>query len=251
MTALNLFTMISNVSTLVNELKEAGIFIEIGGDFAAFRRLRSSQTDRSAVFPMFDVASSYVDDTNAFWICGFDENKELIHTQAIRVLELGDATLSCHLRDHRHKYITPGSTPDADRTFFSALPSLDRISGRVGYHGEFWIKGGTIGRRNQGLTGVLSRIAFEMTMKLWSPDYMFAFVPTPLASRGVTVRYGYPHCEMGAWYGPEQEVTSEEFLVWMSNGDMETLLSATPRSLSDGIAVPERERVVRPVDMVA
>lgn len=251
MTALKLFTTITNVSNLMKELETAGIYLEIGGDFSTFRRLRNSQADRSKIFPMFDVASSYVDANNAFWICGFDENNELIHTQAIRLLDIRNGSLSDHLRDHRHKYITPGSTPDPDRTFFSHLPTLDRISGRVGYHGEFWIKGGKVGRKSQGLTAVLSRIAFELAMDLWSPDYVFGFVPVQLATRGVAVRYGYPHCEFGVWHGPDQEVTSKEMLVWMSNQDMQNSLETTPRTLSDDGSLPELGKFVRAIDMVA
>lgn len=251
MTASQLFNTISNVSNLISELKTSGISLEIGDDFSVFRRVRNKQSDRSGVFPMFDVASSYVDASNAFWICGFGENNEVVHTQAIRLLDLQSQTLTEHLREHRHKYITPGSTPDPDNTHFSHLPVLDRISGQVGYHGEFWIKGGTIGRRNTGLTSVLSRIAFEVSMNLWSPDYIFGFVPTPLATRGVAVRYGYTHCEFGVWYGPEQEVTSEEMLVWMSREDLTTHLSKAPRPLCDKGTVSSGGKFVRSVDMVA
>ncbi len=251
MTAHNLFTMITNVSRLVKDLENEGIFVEIGSDFAAFRRLRNKQSERSKLYPMFDVSNSFVDGSNAFWVCGFDADGELIHTQAIRLLELNDQSLTDHLRIHRHKYITPGSTPDPDRTFFSHLPSLDKMSGRVGYHGEFWIKGGTVGRRSQGLTSVLSRLAFEFSMKLWSPDFMFGLVPTQLATRGVAVRYGYVHAEFGAWLGPEQEVTSEEMLVWMSNEDLQTLLEATPKPLCENNSVPTRTKIVRAVEMVA
>lgn len=251
MTANNLFTMITNVSNLIRELETAGVTLEIGGDFAAYRRLRNQQTDRSNLFPMFDIGSSYVDEKNAFWVCGFDSENELVHTQAIRLLDLTDTSLAKHLRDHRHKYITPGSTPDPDRTFFSDIPALETISGRVCYHGEFWLKGGKGGHRSQGFTALLSRIVFELALKLWSPDYVFGFVPLPLAMKGIPVRYGYSHCEFGTWYGPEQEVTSEETLVWMSHSDINTFLETTPRTLTNDGSLPARSKLVRAVDMVA
>ncbi|MEP0566066.1 MAG: hypothetical protein ABJC64_16765 [Paracoccaceae bacterium] len=251
MTALNLFTTITNVSNLVSELESAGVYLEIGGDFASYRRLRNRQTDRSQLFPMFDVASSYVDATNAFWVCGFDQNNELVHTQAIRMLDLHNMSLAEHLREHRHKYITPDTSPDPDRTYFSELPALERISGRVCYHGEFWIKGGKGGHRSQGFTALLSRIVFELALKLWSPDYVFGFVPMPLAMKGIPIRYGYSHCEFGVWHGPEQEVTSEESLVWMSNEDIHAFLETTPRSLSDERILPARRQLSNAVSMVA
>lgn len=251
MPASDLFTTITNVAYLVGELDRSGISVEIGDDFLVFRRLRNNQKDRSAMYPMFDVASSYVDASNAFWICGFNKDNELIHTQAVRLLDLGDDSLAQHLRNHRHKYITPGSTPNPDNTFFASLPVLDNICGRAGYHGEFWIKAGTIGRRNIGLTAVLSRIAFEMSMKLWSPDFLFGFVPTQMATRGVSVRYGYTHCELGAWHGPEQEVTSEEMLVWMSNEDLRVYLGTKPRQLGVSGLKKTRGSSARAVDKVA
>lgn len=251
MSAVNLYTMIVNISNIVNELQVAGINLEIGDDFAAYRRLRNQQDDRVKIFPMFDTASSFVDASNAFWVCGYDNDGELLHTQAVRMLDLGESTLTEHLRDHRHKYITPNSTPDADRTYFTNMPVLDRITGRVCYHGEFWLRGGKDGLRSQGFTALLSRVVFEMTLKLWSPDYIFGLVPMPLALKGIPVRYGYSHCEVGAWLGPNSEVTSEETLVWMSKLDMLQFLDTTPRSLSEGRTIPSRGELKKKMSIVA
>lgn len=251
MPASDLFATVVNIGSLVRQLEDTGISIEISDDFAVFRRLRSEQKDRTALYPMFDAASSYVDASNAFWVCGFNTENELVHTQAVRLLDLQDLTLAQHLRIHRHKYITPGSTPDPDNTHFSRLQVLERISGRVGYHGEFWVKPGTIGRRNIGLTAALSRIAFEMTMSLWDPDFLFGFVPTPMAARGVSVRYGYAHCELGGWHGPDQEMTSEEMLVWMSNDDLKAHLGTRPKQLGDNGFMKAGKKSKRAIDMVA
>lgn len=242
----NILSVISNVSHLIAELAQAGITVEIGNDFLEFRRLRNAQADRHHMFPMFDIERSYVEASNAFWVCGFNNDGELVHTQAIRLLSVEEESLADHLRHHRHKYITPGSTPDADRTFFTDLPTLRAMRGQIAYHGEFWIKSGVVGRRNQGLTSVLSRIAFELTMALWSPDFIFGLVPTSLANRGVTVRYGYPHSELGEWIGPSGEVTAEETLVWMNRQDLQFCIDSKPRSISSEVAA----KTVRDVKLV-
>lgn len=251
MPASHMFKTISNINNLINQLEKANISIEIGDDFTVFRRLRNKQKDRSAIYPMFDLASSFVDASNGFWVCGFNAENEVVHTQAVRLLELGSQDLDQHLGIHKHKYITPGSTPDPDNTSFSQLPVLKQITGRVGYHGEFWVKPGTIGRRNIGLTSVLSRIAFEMTMTLWEPDFLFGFVPAPMATRGVAVRYGYTHCELGAWHGPDQEITSEEMLVWMNHTDLTTYLGTPPKRLDDNGFLKASPKPARAIDMVA
>lgn len=251
MTAQNLFSMILNISNIMKELETAGVRLEIGSDFAAFKKVRRTHAERAHIYPMFDVSSSFVDSTNAFWVCGFNDKNELVHTQAIRMFDLGDVKLADHLRDHRHKYITPGTTCDPDETYFSPLPILDRITGRACYHGEFWLRGGEGGHRAQGFTALLSRVVFEIALRTWSPDFVFGFVPIGLSMKGITVRYGYAHCEPGAWIGPDGEVTSEEFLVWMSRNDMEQAMTLPPRTLSADRSLTDVRRRLAGVSAVA
>lgn len=235
MSARSIFRMVRNVSDLVTELEGAGMRIEIGDDFAEYRAYRNTQTDRSPPYPMFDVSQSYIDDTNGFWICGFNENDELIHTQAARLLDLSDIKLGHHLNVHRHKYITPDTTPDPDLTYYTGPDALTSITGKVCYHGEFWLPAlGLGGPRSQGATSLLSRILFEIMQKTWEPDYVFALVPKQLAARGAHLRYGYIHCEPGRWLGPDQQVTEEDYLIWMSAKDIENVLASAPDSLQTG-----------------
>lgn len=251
MSALGLYTMIVNVSNITNELEAAGMRLEIGGDFAAYRKMRNAQADRPPLYPMFDVSSSYVDAGNAFWVCGFNSDQELVHTQAIRLLDMRGETLGEHLRTHRHKYITPNSTPDPDATYYDQPAALGTITGRVCYHGEFWLKGGEGGHRSQGFTALLSRVVFELALKIWSPDFVFGLVPTQLAHKGIPVRYGYTRCEPGAWFGPNDQMTSEEALVWMSRMDIDQFLETSPKALSRERVLPNRQQLMRNMSVVA
>ena len=232
MSVRNVVDMVMNVSGIIKELEETGMRVVIGDDFSEYRVYRNSQTNRSAMYPMFDVASSYIDNTNGFWICGFNDADELIHTQAVRLLDLKNVSLAQHLNVHRHKYITPYTTPDLDLTFYQGPDALRAITGRVCYHGEFWLPArGLGGPRSQGVTPLLSRILFEVMHSKWEPNYTFAFVPKALAEKGAHLRYGYSHCEPGKWIGPDQQVTEEDYLIWMSANDMTNALSQPPQSL--------------------
>jgi hypothetical protein len=238
MSVRNLMGMVMNVSGLINELKEAGMRIELGDDFSEYRIYRNSQKDRSHLYPMFDAASSYIDETNGFWICGFNQADELIHTQAVRLIDISGVSLGQHLKVHRHKYITPNTTPDPDLTFYSGPRALRAITGRVCYHGEFWLMArGLGGPRSQGVTPLLSRIIFELIYSMWKPDYSFAFVPKQLAAKGAHLRYGFNHCENGAWIGPDKQVTEEDYLIWMSSKDISSALAREPQSLEKGALV--------------
>ena len=235
MTVRSLVSAVMNVSGIINELENAGMRIVIGDDFSEYRVYRSVQTNRKPIYPMFDVGCSYIDDTNGFWICGFSEDDTLIHTQAVRLLDLPGISLARHLDTHRHKYITPDSTPDPDLTFYSGPEALKSITGKVCYHGGFWMSArGLGGPRSQGATPLLSRILFEMMAMRWDPNYVFALVPKELAAKGAHLRYGYNHCEPGVWHGPDQQITEEDYLIWMSARELSTALARDPHSLRNG-----------------
>jgi hypothetical protein len=187
---------------------------------------------------MFDVTRSYIDASNGFWICGFGPNNELIHTQAVLLLDLSGVTLADHLNVHRHKYITPDTTPDPNRTFYSGPGALELITGRVCYHGDFWLQANGLGGiRGQGVTGALVRTLFEVIQLNWAPDYVFALVAQPVAEKGAFLRAGYSHCEPGKWIGPDQQVTDIDFMVWMSAKDMANALAREPQSLRNAVRV--------------
>jgi hypothetical protein len=182
-----MYNAIMRVSGLVRELDALGMRVVIGDDFSEYRILRSSLSDRAPMYPMFDITSSYIDATNGFWICGFGPKDELIHTQAVRLLDLSGISLGEHLDMHRHKYITPDTTPDPDLTYYSGPGALGSITGRVCYHGDFWLQASGLGGiRGQGVTGALVRTLFEVIHLNWMPDYVFALVAQPVAEKGAS-----------------------------------------------------------------
>lgn len=230
--ASGLFQLIRRLSGVFQDLERAGLRVEIGDDFIQYRNYRIRQTERGPMYPMFDVSNSYIDASNGLWICGFDREGDLIHTQAVRLFDLSGTTLAMHLNDHRHKYITPDSTPDPDLTFYTGPEALRTITGRVCYQGDFWIRSrGLGGPRSQGATSLLSRVLLEMMVAVWNPSYVFALIPKQLAAKGAHLRYGYTHCEPGRWLGPDQQVTDEDYLIWMAGSDLANLMSQVPQSL--------------------
>lgn len=244
-----LFGLIQNVSGILRELERMGITVEVGDDFAAYRAYRSVQSDRSPIYPMFDVANSFIDGKNGFWICGFDADGALLHTQAVRLLDLSGVTLAEHLDLHRHKYITPGTTPDPDRTFYVGPEAVHRITGKVCYQGEFWLQArGLGGPRSLGITALLSRVLFEIMVGSWKPDYVFALVTKQLAAKGTHLRYGYSHCEPGCWLGPDQQVTEEDHLIWMGAKEISNALARTPQLLEPRLQSAPVRAPQTPVD---
>ncbi|WP_420346207.1 hypothetical protein [Pelagibius sp.] len=232
MFANSLYESIRYISDIIHVSQARGLTLEVSTDFEEFRRVRSAQPERSTLYPMYDVASSYIDATNGFWIKGLDENGELVHTQAMRLLDLSGISLADHFRLHRHKYMTPGDTDDPSQFVYSPTPGSQRITGRVCYHGELWLKdGGGKGFRGTGLTTILPRMALALSLMQWSPDYVFGFMYPLAACKGLAAREGYMHMEPGFWHTPGSSESFAEWIVWMAKEDIEHLMRFAPGEL--------------------
>ena len=250
MPARTIFCMVTNVSTVIQELQESGMRVEVGDDFARYRNYRNACVGRGEEFPLFDGGSSFIDETNGFWVCGFDAAGEVVHTQAVRLLDMTNMTLGRHLNVHRHKYIVPDTTPDPDMTYFRGPKALDIVTGSVAYHGDFWLASrGLGGPRSQGATSLLSRLLSELVQASWKPDYMFAFVPKQLAIKGAHLRYGYSHGEPGQWVGPDEIVTNEEYLIWMSASDIENANQNKVETLQTNSAMSAIRESITAIDL--
>ena len=104
--------LVMNTSAIMQRLASLGVEIKLGSDFTEYNAYRRMDQNRSAVYPMFDPSCTYIDEDNGAWMCGFDENGQIIHTQAAMLHNLKAKSLAHHLNAHRQTYITPDTTPD-------------------------------------------------------------------------------------------------------------------------------------------
>ncbi len=214
-----------------------GIRLTIGSDFTEFQTHLDTQSQRHVLSPMFDARKSSIPPEKAFWIAGFDENNELVHTQAMRLIDLSGSTLDGHLEQHFCDY-RPGTLEiDESRSAYIPTPGLMNIAGHICYHGELWLKSGPRGYRGTGLTAVLPRLALALGLLRWSPDFIFGFMFPIAACRGLAAREGYMHLEPGCieWGQRGDSDLLEEWLVWMSRADLDYLVSINPGVLYEKI----------------
>jgi len=233
MPASDLYKQFQYINNIEHIAERHGMTIEVSADFDAFRQIRLAQQERLPISPIFDRQVSELNASNGFWIKGSSESGELVHLQAVRLETLKDATLAEHLYRHRDAYAPPGVEVDLERTDYAASPSSQRITGKVCYHGELWLKGGPGGYRGHGLTAALPRLALALAHMAWSPDYMFGLVHPMAACKGLAAREGYMHLEPGGilWQRKDRDEVYDEWLVWMSHIDLQHLLRFPPLKL--------------------
>lgn len=207
-------------------LRRHRISLTTGSDFNEYRELLAEGRPDHILGAPFDPDRHNLDEKNAIWVVGRDMEGRIMHTQALRMLDLGYSPLSEYLRFGFREFPPSGLDIDFERSRYRAGPGAHRISGDVCYHGEVWMGGEPGQYRGSGLSCILGRYAFLTAMQLWSPDHIIGFMPKPVAFKGFAERQGYMHAEPGClrWFMKGSDKPLEGFMVYMSNEDVRFVL---------------------------
>ncbi len=215
------------IATTMELLNRYRVTMKVGDDMAEYERIVEKWRPNQVIGAPFDKTHHKLDRSNFFWMVGHDPEGRIIHTQAMRLIDLGNESLGDYMRDKFREF--PPVLPDLDlqRSRYRAGPGAKSMHGEVCYHGEFWIdpEGGQY--RGSGLSTVLGRFAFLTATARWSPDYIFGFMAQSVAFKGFAARHGYMHAEPGAlrWYREGQDVPLDGLMVYMGREDIRYLTS--------------------------
>jgi hypothetical protein len=203
-----------------------GVEMEVGYDFEVYRDILSIARPDQAISRPFDPDFYDLNAGNALWMLGRTANGEIVHTQALRMLNLNGQTIADYFAKDFRNFPPPVPGLDEKRSRFRAGPYAKRSRGRVCYDGEFWIKPGDASLRGQGLSSILGRYAFFQAMQHWDPDHMVAFMAKQVACKGFPQRLGWMHSQPGAvrWFRHGSDDPMEGFMTFMSREDMHYVL---------------------------
>jgi hypothetical protein len=203
-----------------------GITLEVGYDFEEYRRLLKIARPEHELGAPYDPRVQDLTPQNAFWIVGRNLEDEIVHTQAVRMLDLTGQSVGEYFINRFREF--PPSVPELDlaRSRFRAGPGAKRMRGSVGYHGEFWIAPGADSLRGQGMSCVLGRYGFFEAIQHWDPDHMVAFMAKGIAFKGLAERTGWMHTQPGAlrWFLKGNDVPIEGFMAYMDREDLHYVL---------------------------
>jgi hypothetical protein len=131
-------------------------------------------------------------------MAGYDADGTIVHTQALKRLNLENASLGEYMSNNLREFEPPMKDIDYDKSKYTPGPGARRIRGMVTYHGEFWIGGQPGQFRGTGMCSMLARHAFLTSMLRWQPDYFFGLMSNPLVLKGFAARFGYMHTDPNA-----------------------------------------------------
>ena len=223
----SIFQATQYVALISDIMRNFGIDLEIGSDFKRYKELISVGRPEQQIGEPFDADLVYLTETNSYYVAGFNAAGELVHTQAMRKLDLAGGYLSDYLIDQFRHFPPAGLSLDIEASEYLPGPAAKKIKGEIAYHGDVWLKGGDSGFRGTGVSSLLARFAIVLTKLIWSPDYVVAFMPESVAFSGLAERESYMHNEARSlrWHFENSDDVLEGFLIWLSEEDIEHVIS--------------------------
>lgn len=207
-----------NIETAEALLAQRGLTLHTGTCFEEFKRLSKRQASRPPVNPSFDVDAPEGQSIDGFWLAGYNAQDELVHSQAIKYVDLGGNSLHDHLCEGGDQYRIAGYDLDMSRAQVTLTEEARGINGRFAYHGELWSQSGQGGLRGDGTLPLLSRIMLLKTLAHGAPEHILGFISPTNACRGLAARLGYVHLEQRSVVYPRvgSDETLEGWMVWMT-----------------------------------
>jgi hypothetical protein len=219
-----LFLCAQRVAELHAAVTDRGVTLEYGHNFTEYNELVSECRGTAYTSTPYSARQHLLTAKNGFWIVGRDANQKVVHTQAMKIIDLQDAFLGEYLSKFFPDFAPPGVELDLPNSVFELSPGANRMSGTVCYHGDAWLAEGSL-YRGTGLNALLTRLAPALAYLRWNPDYVFGIVAEGFAYGGLPIREGYLHCDPDVfrWQFPDEE-SLYGFMVWNSREDLEYVI---------------------------
>ena len=192
MTSSELFIDIAKEGLQSSRLKDVGVNITIGTSLNDYRNSIDVSSRGYPVTSAFDDKEHPIEHSDCLFIIGENKCGEVVHTQALRLIDLDNMTLSEYLGSNFLGFRPPSPQMDKALSSYVSGPGASRITGTAVYHGEFWMSPNH-GLRGEGLAGHMALIGFWMSYLVWSPSFWFAFILRTVADKGLSVRANWLH----------------------------------------------------------
>lgn len=200
-----------------------GIRLSIGFDFHKYVGITGATPTKGRTYPTFRPDRSPIKSGDGYWIIGVDKNNEVAVVEAARVFDLSHSSFAEHLESLKAFYANPTVHAHPHDRCACKAPSAKRITGRVAYHGDLWVRRDF---RGQGLPKVMSGIARGVSFAMWAPDFVCGLVSSQLVDKGVVAQYGYAHHESGGVMLRlvEEDIVDDDWVQWLTGEELRSLV---------------------------
>ncbi|OSJ35710.1 hypothetical protein BST63_01520 [Bradyrhizobium canariense] len=151
-----------------------------------------------------------------YWIIGYNKKNEVVYLEAARLFNLQHSNLGEHLQSLKLFYGEPEKQAHPEDRCICTAPSARKITGKVAYHGDLWVRSDF---RGQGIPKSIGGIVAGITLGMWDPDFLCWFGRRWTLDKGV---HNPPHCEPGGAILQlvDENVSEENWLMWMTREEL-------------------------------
>ncbi|SFV15008.1 hypothetical protein [Bradyrhizobium arachidis] len=192
---------------------QKGIHLLIGFDFHEYLSITQATPTKGPTYPNFRPDTSPIKSGEGYWIAGLDRRNDVAILAAARLYDLSYTNFAAHLQSLNAFYAEPDKHAHPQDRCVCTAPSAKKITGKVAYHGDFWIRKDF---RGQGISKMSARIAHLVSFILWKPDFLCGLVPSWSVEKGIVTEYGYEHLEKGGSILRlvKEDIVDDDWLIW-------------------------------------
>ncbi|WP_354267059.1 hypothetical protein [Bradyrhizobium sp. I1.7.5] len=186
--------------------------MSIGFDFDEFARIARTIPTKEPIEPNFRPDLSLIKPGEGYWIMGVDKENAVAILAAQRLYDLSGTNLAEHFESLKAFYADP--TVHADRYYRCncRVKSATTITGKVAYHGDYWIRSDF---RGKGLSAIMPRVTHGLSFAMWAPDFLCALVERWAIDKGLVLQYACPHHEADLSILVEVEGEIVDYNYWL------------------------------------
>ncbi|TFV36146.1 hypothetical protein [Bradyrhizobium niftali] len=208
-----------------------GVNLSIGFDFDRYVSITRTTPTKRPTYPNFRPDRSPIKSGEGFWMMGVDKNGEVAVLQAVRMYDLSRSNFADYLESLKAFYADPTVHAHPNDSCTCLAPSAKKISGKVAYHGDAWVRRDY---RGKGIPNIMAGMAFGVSFAMWAPDFVCALVPRWLVDKGVLAQYEYTHNELGGSILRlvEEDISNEDWLTWVTGDELRTRVDRHAREFA-------------------
>lgn len=203
---------------------QKGIKLSIGFDFNEYVSITRVLPTKKPTYPNFRPDRSPIKSGEGYWMVGVDKDNQIALVQAARLYDLSHSNFAEHLESLRAFYAEPAVHAHPQDRCTCAAPTAKKITGKVAYHGDFWLRSDF---RRQGIPTIMAAILRGASFAMWSPDFVCGLAERWLLEKGVLAQYGHAHYEHGGsiLHLVEENIIDHDLLVWLTGEELRSLVA--------------------------
>lgn len=201
-----------------------GIRVTVGFDFHEYVSITNSLSAKNKTYPNFQPDVSPIQTGDGYWIIGFGKNNDVALVGAARLYRLSQTNFAEHLESLKAFYANPSRDAHPQDRCLCTAPAARRISGKVAYHGDLWVRQDF---RGQGMVKIATRIMRGVTFGMWDPDFLCSLAGRWSLDKKV---YDPLHNEPGGaeLHLVREDIVDNDWLFWLTGDELKELLTAMP-----------------------